>query len=143
MARGQAGPGIYEATCRPGKPGKYILAVSAADAKGKPLGTDELPLTVSGRTRETERLARDGQRLRAIARRGAGEESAPAGLVGRYVELSALPEVVDDLRQRQRAQAWSGPPPRVYPLYNFPLLFFLFVAFLTAEWLLRRNWQLQ
>ena len=133
LHRSPAGAGLYEGKLRPPRPGKFTVSFRAADRTGKALGTDKLPLIVAPRSRETERLARDTETLRAVARLSGG----------RYAELAALPDVIDELIQRSREHLLPAVPSRQYNLYNFVLLFLLFVALLTTEWLLRRSWQLQ
>ncbi len=133
LVASKAGEGMYEATVRPGRPGRYAVTVTTADKAGQKLATDELPVVVAPYARETDRLARDGALLKAIA-----EASG-----GRYAEISRLPDVIDELIQRQQSRlrpAQASPP---MPLYHFTALFLAFVALLTVEWLLRRNWQLQ
>jgi len=122
--------GLYEATHRPAGSGRFRVTVRAVDAAGGELGADALPLVVAPRSREMDRLARDTETLKAVGR-------------GRYWELAALPEVVDELIRRKRAVLPPAPPVRRVGLYHFALLFLIFVGLLTAEWLLRRSWQLQ
>ncbi len=128
-----AGAGMYGASYRPATDGKYIVTITAKDKNGEIIAADQLPLIVAAHSKETDRLARNDVTLRAIAKLRDG----------RYVELTKLPEVVDELI-RQRAASMPAPPPeKQYSLYNFTLLFLAFVALLTTEWILRRNWQLQ
>jgi uncharacterized membrane protein len=125
--------GLYQATLKPPSSGKFKLTVTAQDKQSKTIGTDSLTVLVNEHSAETDRLARDGATLRNIAQaRG-----------GAYRELSALPEVIDEIAQRQGARLLTAPPARRYDLYNFTLLFLVFVGLLTTEWLLRRSWQLQ
>ncbi len=125
--------GLYQATHRPSRSGGFVLTVTAADAKGAALGSDELKLTVAPHSRESDRLARDAKTLKAVAE----------ATKGRYAELSALPDVIDEIIARQKDRLLPAARPSQHPLYNFPLLFLVFVGLLTAEWLIRRNWQLQ
>lgn len=124
---------LYEAQFPAPTSGQYTMELSAADKDGKPLGADSLPLTVLGKNIETEKLARDTELLKAIAAQSKGQ----------FAELSALPDVVDQIVQRSRNRVVPPPAAQSYSLYNFPLLFILFVGLLTTEWLLRRGWQLQ
>ena len=62
---------------------------------------------------------------------------------GRYAELSALPDVIDEIIARQKDRLLPAARPSQHRLYNFPLLFLVFVGLLTAEWILRRSWRLQ
>ncbi len=133
LRRSPAGAGLYEGRLRPSRPGKFTVGFRAADRAGKALGSDELGVIVAPRSKEAERLARDAKTLRAVARLSGG----------RYAELAALPDVIDELIQRSREHLLPAVPSRQYNLYNFVLLFLLFVALLTTEWLLRRSWQLQ
>lgn len=133
LACTRTGEGLYEATFRPREPGKYTLTVTALDRAGKRVAADSLPVVVAPYSKETDRLARDGRVLAAVAERSGG----------RYVELSRLPDVIDALIQRQQSRLLPAPMAVERSLYNFTLLFLVFVGLLTAEWLLRRNWQLQ
>ncbi|MCK4627234.1 MAG: hypothetical protein KAV00_18115, partial [Phycisphaerae bacterium] len=128
-----AGAGMYGASYRPTTGGKYIVTITAKDKNGEIIGTDQLPLIVAAHSKETDRLARNDVTLRAIAKIRDG----------RYVELTKLPEVVDELIRQRAASMPPAPPEKQYSLYNFTLLFLAFVALLTTEWILRRNWQLQ
>ena len=133
LQRSTRGAGLYEAAHTPAASGPFTVTVKARDKLGKLLASDELPLRVARRSKETDRLARDAKMLKAIATaRG-----------GRYAELAALPDVVDGLIQRKQTQLLPAPPGRQVRLYNFALLFFIFIGLLTVEWFLRRNWQLQ
>lgn len=130
-----AGAGLYEAAPTADADGRFTVTVKAADKQGQALGADALPLIVAPHSQEAERLARDTATLKAVA----------AARDGRYAELAALPDVVNELIQRKQARLL---PPmyigaRQFDLYNFTLLFLVFVGLLTAEWLLRRSWQLQ
>ena len=125
--------GVYEAAHRPKRSGKFTVTVSATDSAGAALGKDQLALAVAPHSKENEQLARDSASLRAIADR----------YHGRYTELSALPDVVDEIIQQSQLHRAPSTPTRQIDLYNFTLLFLVFVGLLTAEWLLRRNWQLR
>ncbi len=133
LQRSAGGAGLYEGTHRPAYSGRLTFTVRATDKDGKLLGADSLPLTVAARSQETDRVARDAATLKAIAdaRRG------------RYAELAALPEIIDEIIHRKGAALPPPPAARQLGLYNFTALFLIFVALLTVEWYLRRNWQLQ
>jgi len=123
--------GLFDAVFKPDKPGTFRLRVTAKGSEGKELGADELPLTVALHSAEMDRLARDDDLLRRLAARSDGV----------YENISRLPEMIDQIVQRSQATA-TPPKPRIVRLYEFTVLFLLFVALLTSEWLLRRNWQL-
>ena len=144
LPQAESGAGVYEADHAPAEPGTYTLTVSAMDAKGARLGSDKLTVTVAAHSKETERLARNDKLLKAIAEAGRG----------RYDELAAMPDVIDRIIARQAGRLRPAPRATEYGLYNFArvgnddsydflLLFIVFVALLTAEWLIRRRWQLQ
>ena len=130
---GRRSEGMFEADFRPTVDGKYRIKVTASDSGGASLGEDELVLTAAPQSAEMDRLARNTKGLQAIANASRG----------RYAELSALPELLDHIVQQVRGRTGFVPAPEKFPLYNFVLLFLLFVALLTAEWILRRRWQLQ
>jgi hypothetical protein len=129
----ESGEGLYRTRWQPERAGTYTVKVTAADARGEPLGEDSLEATVAEPSRETDRLARDTATLRTVAE----------ATRGRYVELAALPEVVDELIAAQARRLRPAPEATHVELYNFTALFAVFVGLLTAEWLIRRRWQLQ
>ncbi len=125
------GAGMFESEFRPAVEGRYRLKVRAADAEGRLLGTDELPLYVAPHSAETDNLARDETLLRTIA-----DDSG-----GRYADLSDLHDMLDEVISRHRALAPKARA-KSYRLFHFTGLFLLFVAILSGEWLLRRSWHL-
>jgi hypothetical protein len=127
-----AGAGLYELNYRPPEPGTYTLTVTAEGADGEDLGTDELTLTAAPHSEEMARLARNDILLKMIADRSGG----------RSADLSALPEVLDRIVERLDTGSGDRDRGEAYPLYDFTLLFLLFVGLMTVEWFLRRSWQL-
>ena len=125
------GRGLFETVYRPTKEGKVQLTAVAVDENKQPLGTDVLPLRVDAHLLEMDRLARNNGSLTLIAEKSGG----------RYADLSALPDLIDRLVERQKPLTSAAKAENVN-LYNFPLLFAAFAAFLTVEWMLRRKWQL-
>ena len=128
-------PGVYEGSFTTGDTGRYVLRLVATYAAGSDLGDDELYLTVGQSNMETERIARDDLRLRAIANRSAGL----------FAALTALPDIVDQLIETLAGagDTSSDPVATITPLHSFPLGFAAMVTLLTSEWLLRRRWQLR
>jgi len=133
LTLGGRGGGRYEAPLTLTSGGEHRLSVRGVDSAGKELGRDEMTLTVLAPTAEMQRLARDEPALRRIADRSRG----------RYADIAALPEVVDEALARARAAAGPVAPPRTLRLYNFPAAMVLFAILLTAELVLRRRWQLR
>ncbi len=123
--------GFYEANYKAVKGGKLRLQVSAVDDQGEALSEDTLPITVAPRSAEADRLARDEKVLSSISQASGGVSE----------DIVRLPELIDAIIQRHQRFV---PPPKVSisHLYNFTALFLIFVALMTGEWLLRRNWQL-
>lgn len=116
-----------------GLAGKYKVAVTAVDNRtSQTIGRDEMTLTVEAHSQENERLSLN----KGLLYSAAGVHG------GQYAELAGLGDVITQLISRGQALAGDGPVVTPYRLYNFTLLFLLFVALLTAEWVLRRNWQL-
>lgn len=126
------GAGLFEGIYTPQADGKHTIKLTAVDSAAQTLGTDELDLFVAPRSSETARLARNDVLLRQIA-----ETSK-----GRFTDISGLPEMVDLIIRRQKARLAPAPEAEEYLLYDFTTLFIAFVVLLTAEWILRRNWQL-
>ena len=129
----QAGGKLFTGTYRPIKDGQYLVKVVASDTKGTPLGEDELKLLAAPFSAELATVALNDANLRNIAYR----------THGKYFDLAGLPEVIDEIIERQKMAAGPVPKSHQYPLYNFTLLFLIFVALLTAEWITRRSWQLR
>ncbi len=127
------GSGVFDATWRAMNEGEYVVKATAIDSTGTTLGSDELELTVAPHSAELERLARDETTLRMIADRSGG----------RYGDVYALPEVVRQIGERHRDRTLGSVQAETFSLHNFTILFLLFIALLTGEWLLRRSWQLQ
>ena len=125
--------GIYRLHCKPKQSGEYQLIITARDKNGEIIGQDKLPLIVAKRSKEMDRLARDDETLKIIAEKSRGK----------FAELSALPEILDQIINAHRQYLQARAASTQYNLYNFTFLFIIFVILLTAEWLLRRNWQLQ
>ena len=125
--------GMFEVNLPPMKEGKYVLRASANDASNQPLAADELNLIVAPHSTEMDQLARNEGLLQSLADHSGG----------RYADLSGLPEIVDQIIDRQKSHSTGIPRTDSYRLYDFTLLFLVFVALLTGEWLLRRRWQLQ
>ena len=124
---------VFSATWRPEKPGNYRIKLAVADASSKDtLGIDELPMTVAQHQAEMDRLARDQGMLDEISRQSNG----------RSRDIMQLPQLIDELIHRQELLPGAASGSYDLKLYNFPLLFILFVALMTTEWLLRRSWQL-
>ncbi len=130
----QEGGGLFGEDFEPQQQGEYKVILTAANEAGEELGRDEITLTVAPHHTEMEQLARNTELLRKIAGQSKGS----------FMELAALPDLINRLI-RTKAQSSGEDADKVvdYPLYNFTLLFIVFAVALTAEWLLRRNWQLR
>ncbi|RPI59628.1 MAG: hypothetical protein EHM48_08600, partial [Planctomycetaceae bacterium] len=132
IALASSGKGLYEGSLLPKKEGKFRLRAVATDG-GKTIGQDDLPLTITTHSAEMDRLARNDAVLQIIADKSGGKMAG----------LQALPDLVSTIIDRQKLRAGPQPQARVVRLYNFTTLFIVFAALLTAEWILRRRWQLQ
>ncbi len=118
----------------PDQPGEYRLVVEATSADGRrELGRDEIALTVAPQSAEMDQLARNDDLLRGVAEASGGS----------FGILAGLPDLVDRITREQLQRSPLPAEGRTVRLFHFPLLFGLFVVLLTAEWLLRRGWQLQ
>ena len=82
------------------------------------------------------------RQLEDVARNDALLAQLAKASTGQLAELAALPDVLDIVIARAGKIAKPSARPTATRLYNFPILFVLFVALLTAEWLLRRKWQM-
>ncbi len=92
-----------------------------------------MTLLVAQPPAELEALARDEPILQAIARDSGGH----------YADLPAMVELIDLLALSHRPSQAATPRIEATSLHSFPLCFVFFAAALTAEWTLRRRWQLQ
>jgi len=130
----KAGTGLFEYDAfHMGVAGKYNVAVTAVDNRtSKTIGSDEMTLIVEAHSQETDRVNLNAELLGRVA--GAHN--------GQYAELPGLNDAITQLIARGQALSGEGPTITTHHLYNFTLLFLVFVALLTAEWILRRNWQL-
>jgi len=124
--------GLFEADFRPRREGAFDVKVLATDGQGAMLGRDELRLIAAPYSAEMERLARNDDLLRRMSQASDG----------RFTQLAGLPELVDQIIDRDLARTGPAPEATIHKLYNFVALFLAFAAFITGEWLLRRNWQL-
>jgi uncharacterized membrane protein len=131
----RVGDRLFEGEFRPQREAKYKLQVAASDAAGVKLGADEQGLVVVPFSKEMDRLGRNDALLQLLADR----------TDGRKVDISGLPDLIDQIVQRQKAKAGGDKADEgdVVKLFNFPALFLAFVALLTCEWLLRRRWHLR
>ena len=134
---GQEGGKVFNGEHRPGKKGKYKVQAIATDAAGKTLGSDEIILTVAPYSAEMANVAMDEKTLRDMASQSRGI----------YADLPGLPEVIDQIVERQRLTAGPIPLPTEYPTSAhwpiwFTVFFVIFVGLISAEWIMRRNWQL-
>jgi len=97
-----------------------------------------LPINVSAGSAELDNLTRNDKLLRKIA----------FATRGRFADISAFPDLLDQIIAEQTSadgldsnSQTATVAGRTRRLYNFPILFILFVIFLTTEWILRRKWQ--
>jgi len=135
--------GLYRTTLQPDAAGKYTVRLRA-EKDGRTLGAAEAEFTVVQPNHEFERLAIDEGLLRALAERTRGK----------YYRLTSLNELFDGLRRRQTAESehreWPlldqqvlRLPGTVLTVTMTHLMFALFLALLTVEWLIRRRYLLQ
>ncbi len=125
--------GMFEVNLERLKEGKYVLRADARNQENQSLGFDEMNLIVAPHSAELDQLARNESLLQTIS-----EQTR-----GRYADIAGLPEIIDQIIDRQKGRMAGIPKTDSYRLYDFTLLFLVFVALLTGEWLLRRRWQLQ
>ena len=129
------GDRLFELEYRPPKEGRYQVEVVGLDSAGARLGSDRQELLVVPHSKEIDRLGRNDGLLELIADRTSG----------RKLDLAGLPDLIDQIVQRQKGKGKlsDADQAEILPLYHFPVLFGAFIAFLTAEWLLRRRWNLR
>lgn len=121
-------PGHYAGSFEPKAPGKYEVVVQAKVGDAH-LKTDKITVEVGRPNLEFEKLDLDEKMLQRIA--------ADSG--GRYVHISTADHLVDQLDKTQRKK-------RLYyekRLYWPSGFWVIFVGVLTAEWVLRKRFQLR
>jgi hypothetical protein len=124
-----SGPtGNYSGEFEPRRSGKYEIAVEA-QLDDTRLAAEKLTVNVGRANLEFDRLDLDDKMLADIARETGG----------RYAHLTTADRLIDRLRRRHAARRVEYELALAQP----PLLWVLFVAALTTEWILRRRWQLR
>jgi hypothetical protein len=124
-----AGPsGHYAARFEPRYFGRYEVVVRAELASLK-LEAEKIVFDVGRSNLEFERLDLDEKTLSAIT----------TAAKGRYVSLSAADHLVDQLDRAEQRKAVQAETRLAWP----PVTWTLFVAIVTAEWILRRRYQLR
>jgi uncharacterized membrane protein len=121
------GRGLYELTFEPPVPGAYTVALAGRD-QGQALGEATVAFQVGKPNLELERLDLNEALLRRLAQETRGE----------YLSLANVSRLEKELTTSEHVK-------RVYKqqrLYNTPAFFFVFLGLLTAEWALRKRWQL-
>ncbi len=123
--------GEYEAVLDPPDPGQYRLMVEARK-DNKRLGTDETDLAVGRANQEFDRLNIDRTLLKKLAQATGGEYYEPANFAD-LVERLRTETIKEDIHREVGIQTIPG---------LFGVLFGVFLALVTAEWLLRKYYQL-
>ncbi len=125
--------------------GKFRLEVTAVDKNKKVLAADRLPVIVT-KTGESDQSAETDPANLKPNRKLLARIAEVSG--GEHREISQFAELVGLIRSRQtQAADRDGRQIRtvIYPVYSsatMVVLFGVFVVLLTAEWILRRRWQL-
>jgi uncharacterized membrane protein len=123
--------GVYAADLGAPDPGKYRLVVEARK-DNKRLGITEVEFTVGRPNQEFDRLSIDRALLKKLAQATAGEYYEPANF-GDLVERLRTLTIKENIHREYGIQTISS---------LFAILFGAFLALVTAEWLLRKYWQL-
>ncbi len=131
----RTGEKLFEAEYTPTRDGKFKMEAVAMDTAGQRLGADAQQLIVLPFSAETDRLGRNDALLDMLAEKTRGQK----------VDISGLPDLIDRIVQRMKDRGQLDEPAgaSITPLFNFPILFLAFVALLTTEWLLRRQWHMR
>jgi len=134
--------GLYRTKIKPQDAGKYKVTVRA-EKDDRPLGTAAAEFTVARPNQEFERLSINDALLRRLALASGGQ----------YYRLTTLGNLIDVLHRQQIARDEHVEWPLVgrtligvahtagaaVRLTTTHLVFFLFLALVTAEWLIRRR----
>jgi len=123
--------GVYQTELETLDPGDYTVRV-AAEKEGTALGEDKVEFSVGRPNQEFDRLGIDRALLKRIARQTGGAYYEPAAF-GDLVETLRGRTVTENIHREFGIQTVPG---------LFAVLFGLFLAVVTGEWLLRKYYQL-
>jgi len=123
--------GVYQAELGALDPGDYTVRVEA-EKEGTALGKDEVRFSVGRPNQEFDRLSIDRALLKRIAQQTGGGYYEPAAF-GDLVENLRGRTITEDIHREFGIQTVPG---------LFAILFGLFLAVVTGEWLLRKYYQL-
>jgi hypothetical protein len=123
--------GVYETTLEPLDPGHYKLMVEARK-DNKRLGLAETEFDVGRPNQEFDRLSIDRALLKQLATATGGEYYEPANF-GDLVQNLRNRTIKEDIHREFGIHTMPG---------LFAVLFGLFLAIVTGEWLLRKYYQL-
>jgi len=140
LARREDRVGAYHVTYEPALPGQYKVEVTARKQQTV-LGKDAIDFTLARPSAEFERLSLDAERLTKMA-----------AASGEYLRLPGLSDLMTRLTRRYETHGRGQQQATEYTLFTaatsfrrhlkMALAFGLFVLLVSAEWLLRRHWQL-
>jgi uncharacterized membrane protein len=122
--------GVYQAVYQPQLAGKFHISFGA-EKDDVDLGKDISDFSTMQAAGEMDKLAADPGTMREIAETTGGSAT----------ELSGVSALIDRLAASAPQNA-TGKQHR-YRLYHNPSFFMAFIVALSAEWFLRRKWQLQ
>ncbi|MBE3071054.1 MAG: hypothetical protein IMZ66_12535, partial [Planctomycetes bacterium] len=123
--------GVYETELEPLDPGTYKVLVEARK-DNQSLGKEEVEFTVGRPNQEFERLSIDRALLKKIAEATGANYYEPAAF-GDLVDRLRTLTIKEDIRREFGIQTVPG---------LLAILFGLFLALVTGEWLLRKHYQL-
>ena len=123
--------GVYEQELEPPDPGEYKVVVEARK-DNKRLGLEEVTFTVGRPNQEFDRLSIDRALLKKLAQATGADYYEPAAF-GDLVERLRTLTIKEDIHREFGIETVPG---------LFAILFGLFLAIVTGEWLLRKYYQL-
>ena len=123
--------GMYEAKLEPPDPGEYKILVEARK-DGKRLGLAEDSIVVGWANQEFDCLSIDAGLLKRLAQATGGEYYEPANF-GDLVQRLRSRTIQENIHRELSLQTVPG---------LFAVLFAVFLSLITAEWLLRKHYQL-
>jgi len=118
----------YRAVFDSKRTGRHEISVST-EIEGERLTAETMAVDIGRPNLEFDRLDLDDKTLSAIA----------AATGGRYAHITTADHLIDALERRQLSRQVEMESRLYWP----PLLWTLFVVVLTAEWVLRRRYQLR
>jgi uncharacterized membrane protein len=123
-----AEPHVFLGSFTPSAGGRYELHAALRTTAGDPQANQTTEFLVHGDDLELADAGTDSRHLQAIA----------TATGGKYHDIDEATSIADQIERRERKLTRT----ETTELWDSPALFLFFLAAVTAEWMLRRKWQL-